>query len=452
MVVVVKLKHVEERKGGTKRFFRRWPKDVRDKLPSDGMKVTMKAREGAAMVSEQAKLVREFDHRVAIARKETTPAPREQHRMDKAEADQMVSEVVGLEGQEDDRRDVLAESLVRIGYRPEVVRLVLDGAAKPPSVTLEDARQHYLKEVIGADQQKQNRLDRVCRRLVEQWGPLDQVTIAALTPEQVRDLRDVMLSSASNKGKPLTPATVKRELGMAKAMVNEIIEALRLERELDNPFRIKMPAEEIVSGYGEERESLPADVLSAMRAQLLGHCATPELVLIWRIMTGTGARLGEVTGLEIGDVVLGHEFPHVHLRFNSIRRLKNKSSIRKVPLSSDALAAARGALVVREGAASGEPLFPRYGKPRGADGASQALMKHLRKVTTNDKHTNHSLRHCMKDWLVSADVPDLVQQILLGHKREGTGNTAYGSERARLGVCSRALLSVDALGVIPEWG
>ena len=70
MVLTMKLQHVDELSGGRKRFRRRYPKAVAEALGEDFVQVPMQAREGAALVAEQEKLVREFDKIVAKAKGE----------------------------------------------------------------------------------------------------------------------------------------------------------------------------------------------------------------------------------------------------------------------------------------------------------------------------------------------------------------------------------------------
>ena len=59
MVMTMKLKHIDELSGGRKRFRRRYPKAVAMVLGESFYQVPMTAREGASLVAEQEKLVRE---------------------------------------------------------------------------------------------------------------------------------------------------------------------------------------------------------------------------------------------------------------------------------------------------------------------------------------------------------------------------------------------------------
>lgn len=116
-----------------------------------------------------------------------------------------------------------------------------------------------------------------------------------------------------------------------------------------------------------------------------------------------------------------------------------------VPLVGDALTAAKEALRLPR---DGDMAFPSYGRKRGSDAASAALMKHLRAVTTDPKHVIHSLRHNMKDRLILAEVSSLDQNLILGHTPGGVGDSVYGGRVAKLRATTRAMKK--ALGVVEE--
>jgi integrase len=249
-----------------------------------------------------------------------------------------------------------------------------------------------------------------------------------------------MLQSEKKGGGTLSPATVERELNLVTAVVSLALREFDLTGSVANPFEklsVGTGGKEALQNESDKRDPLPADVIKSMRERLSSDTVRlPEIGLIWRLLEGTGCRMSEVTGLLVDDVEVTGDLPHIRIQWNEDRRLKTQVSIRSVPLVGDALDAAKEALALpREGRA----LFPRYSGKRGGDGASQILMKHLRTITTNPRHTNHSLRHNMKDWLVTADVPELVQNLLLGHTLGGEGNTAYGGDRVKLEVTTKAL-------------
>ena len=149
--------------------------------------------------------------------------------------------------------------------------------------------------------------------------------------------------------------------------------------------------------------------------------------------------MAEITGLLVSDVRLKDTIPHLVIQVHPHRRLKTKGSSRLVPLLGGALSAAEEAVKDRS---EREFLFQRYGRPRGSDAASSALMKQIRKVTKDPKVSNHSLRHLMADKLRLAGVSQVVQDIILGHS---SGNVAdnYGGPQARLKLAQEALMKAQ---------
>ncbi|WP_171052579.1 site-specific integrase [Ruegeria sediminis] len=444
MAVMVKLKHVDSLKDGTFRFRRRYPKAVAEALGKEFMQERMKARDEATLVREQAALMVEYDRRVSEVEARllalSGESPRERWDRYLRHAQHMTEAVVGPDD-EADKRALLAEELHRVGRDPLLIRAVAAPTSAPPEVTLLDAKNDYLRLNVGSDRQGNQLVDRVVRRVGKFWGPLDSIMLRDLTREKARGLLDAMLADTKDDGKPLSPSTVKRELRCLSAMINVGLEEHGLTGDVVNPFKgLRMP-KDIEARPSEARLPLPDAVVSGMRKRLKDNARTPAQRHLWGLLVGTGCRLAEVTGLEVRDVVLDHEVPHLDIRPNGVRSLKTKASVRKVPLVGKALEAATEAVRERKGAAAGEPLFPAYAKPRGADSASQALMKHMRLLTENKKHTVHSCRHLMKDKLRIAGVQQVVQGMILGHALGGVGED-YGGPDGRLAVCRDALLRV----------
>jgi len=61
MAVIMKLKYVDSLSGGRKRFRRRYSKATSKVLGQEFFQVPMKARDGAALVTEQEALLAEYE-------------------------------------------------------------------------------------------------------------------------------------------------------------------------------------------------------------------------------------------------------------------------------------------------------------------------------------------------------------------------------------------------------
>lgn len=323
---------------------------------------------------------------------------------------------------------------------------------QPPEPTLGDARKLYLKEHLRADDpETDSRVVGLANRVID--AAIAAIgrdpALSSITREDARKVRDEMLDRVKVTGKgvggKVSASTVSRELTIIAAVINFAKVEFGLSEMTMNPFS-RLPVQKVAKGHSrkasEERDPLPPQVLSETRERVLAN-ASPELALIWRLVEGTGCRLAEVSGMKVADVRVDGDLPHLRIEANELRSLKTESSRREVPLVGDALEAAKEALrMVSEGQLM---MFPSYGRPRGGDAASASLMKHLRKVSQNEKHVVHSLRHNMKDPLTLAELASLDQNLILGHTVGGVGDKVYGSAAAKLRATTRAMQR--ALGV-----
>ncbi|MBY5658301.1 tyrosine-type recombinase/integrase [Rhizobium leguminosarum] len=310
--------------------------------------------------------------------------------------------------------------------------------AKAPQPTFVDAARLYVKTKVdgeGDERRKKQRVDRITDIIKTAMGK--DPKLVDLNRTHAREVVAEMLSTG------MSPATADRYCNDIRAVISFGIREFQLELLAINPFvKIEIKGLRAVEESDrDERNPFTTEQLKATRAHVLGHAGS-ELKWVWRLLDGTGVRVSEATGLELQDVVVDGDLPHLDLRFNGIRRLKNKASIRKVPLIGDALDAAREALGAVAGTDQIEkpdaPLFPLYGRDRGGDAVSAALMKHVRKVVTDPKVTVHSLRHNMQDRLIAKGVSEHDRHLILGHSRGGEADR-YGSAEARLVAVTRAM-------------
>ncbi|EAQ45635.1 site-specific recombinase, phage integrase family protein [Roseobacter sp. MED193] len=444
MVVMMKLKYVDELSGGRKRFRRRYPKAVALALGDTFYQVPMKAREGAALMQEQEKHVRAFDMAVAKATGGSGGLSPLEHWKDALrQAEEALEAMTATGMNEDDKRGVLADDLHHRKADPVLVKAVSAPQSEEPPVTLLDAKRMYEEEKHGANPGRNKRafLDRVCRQIEGALGSLDKLALVDLKREHGRKLRDHMVNkpAAGKKGKLVSVATVDRQMNVVRSMVSLAIVEFDLEGKAKNPFNGLRMSDDMRAApetEWERRDPLPEAILGAMSDRLRVKLKSPELGLIWRILAGTGCRGAEVVGLRVEDVIVDHTYPHIWVRWHEDRRVKTKVSIRQVPLVGDALVATKEALELAKGQTM---LFPKYAREAGPDAVSQALMKHLRTVTKNPRHVVYSLRHNMKDCLVAAGVDQRDENRILGHALGGLGDRVYGGSEVRLKAAYEAM-------------
>ncbi|EKF42631.1 site-specific recombinase, phage integrase family protein [Nitratireductor indicus C115] len=443
------LKHIVHTKAGTIHYRRRFPKAVADIIGQGEFKRRLGETEREAL-RNYPKVNAEFERLVRNARAQTIlpTTPLEVHREAERLAREMAQGVVylgdeTLSASDPNAADIIRDSIFSSHRTDEetgepvgvpdvearaISLLVNGGQLARPAPTLEDARRLYVQERITGDiseAKKVARLNLVIKHMKAASVGSDR-RLDSLTRDDARSVRDYMLRDLD-----MSPTTVQRYLNDVRAMVSIGITELGV-RDAVNPF-LNLPVRHDVAAV-HQRDPISDKLLPLLRARISEH-AGADLWAVWRIVEGTGCRLGEVTGLLVSDVSLDSDIPHFTLTHHPHRRLKNNGSARNVPLIGEALEAAKEAV---EAAGKSPYLFPRYGRVRGADAASKILMKHIRTVTDERKIVVHSLRHRMEDCLTRAGVSEYDRNLVLGHST-GSMSERYGSVGAHLEVAARAL-------------
>jgi len=307
-----------------------------------------------------------------------------------------------------------------------VLEQVYQGQLQDEPITLDKVLQEYLEYKSDAqvdDRDLRTRVERLRSEMKRVFGKVkfEQVPLQDISRSDATEFRDVLLGKMS-------PNSVLRTLNTVKAAINHTI----VENSLNIP---NVFAKLRIKGAGAGRtDRLPitSSQLSDLLNEVTGNTVAQNLLIV---LADTGARLGEVVGLEVQDVDL--EKGALHIRPNGIRGLKTKTSVRTIPLSERCKESLEGIML---GLPLTAPIFEKYARPRGSDGASAMLMKHLRKVIEDPKVTIHSLRHRMKDELRNSGCPESLSREILGHAQPGVAAN-YGSGYA-LGVMREALQKV----------
>lgn len=216
----------------------------------------------------------------------------------------------------------------------------------------------------------------------------------------------------------LATATVRRNLNTARAVMTAYI----LEKEVNrsNPFaKLDIPDE------GQDAEdAVPYSAEELAKTVQAAKKADDERRWIVAMLADTGARLGEVVGLTLDEIELDGATPHIVLKHQPWRRLKNDSSVRDVPLVGSALWAAKR---IKATALEGQRFaFPTYNaaKKTSSNSASATLNKWVKDVVMID-HTMHDLRHTMADRLRDVQCPADVRLAIGGWTVKGEGE-GYG--------------------------
>ncbi|MCJ8340689.1 MAG: tyrosine-type recombinase/integrase [Pseudomonadales bacterium] len=283
--------------------------------------------------------------------------------------------------------------------------------------TLTDAKRLYLKKRNGIDKTAKNR-------------KLRNVTNAAFAPvlellgdREITKYKRVDISTVIEAGlaKGLKTATLKRQLGIVRAAINDLIREYELHS-MHNPFK-EFDIPNLLED-ANDRASLDIQQIASLREFISStEGSTADII---GMLLDTGSRLSDLLGLKITDVQLDADIPHIIFHKNSFRRLKTKASVRKVPLVGAALFCAKRAVA----SATTLFVFDRYvvvAEERiRNEGASATVNKALGRLGCL---TCHCMRHTMRTRLRNADVPAVRAEELQGWSRVSIADQ-YGEQTA----------------------
>jgi integrase len=243
------------------------------------------------------------------------------------------------------------------------------------------------------------------------------------------------------------PASVRKQLTFVRSLIDFGLQEFELVG--INPFKglaVTVPEDEDENGISFDYAEVRTLLSETSRIN-------DELQEIVRLLACTGARLSEITGLEIQNV--DADAATISLDFNSIRRLKNRKSVRLIPVVDDLAIKQLRARAGRAGNGKPtDPFFPRYGWDGGGNTASAALGKWLTTIKLRDPKadkvkTTHSLRHTFKDALREANINRDIANMLQGHTA-GDAASDYGSSEllnAKRQAAEKAWTLINPLAV-----
>ena len=279
--------------------------------------------------------------------------------------------------------------------------------------TLSDAQEKHIALGKGPrNKTAQQQYDRA-------WSVLMGITGDAMLKDIRREDANLFVEKLRARG--ITSDTISKYVYQIEPVLDTGIREFELG--IPNPFESLT-----IAGSGPEKphERLPysPEELKAIQRR----CREMDDQRRWAIamLSDTGARQAEVAGLRKDEVILTADVPHILIRPNQNRRLKNAQSERKVPLVGEALWAAQRAMTTE-----GDDLFPvfqpkRPGAVYNPSSASAALNKWLKENgLAKEGQSLHSFRHTLVDRLREAGVPKDVREQIGGWKSQGVSE-AYG--------------------------
>lgn len=280
-----------------------------------------------------------------------------------------------------------------------------------PEMTLSEALDIYLScHKKAHDAKFRAYTTRVWNTLVAALGDKPFMDVSRA---DVNAYRDKVLA----KGNKTT--TVRRQVNVLRAVFAVVIREKELTLVKANPFEAVA-----IAGLGEDsepREPFTPEQLSIIKKALVE--ADDDMRHIMGLQADTGMRLGEAVGLALADIKLDAEVPHVVIKHQPWRRVKNDKTQRVVPLVGTSLWAAQRVVAT---AKPGQLLcFPRYTSATDcrADIASATLNDWIK--ARGVPRTTHSFRHTLADRLRDVNCPRDVRLSIGGWSGQAIGDN-YG--------------------------
>jgi len=234
--------------------------------------------------------------------------------------------------------------------------------------------------------------------------------LASYTRANANSFRDYLLE------KGLVGSSITRVLSIVKAIFNFAISENGLS--LKNHFSGLQCDRFVRVG---SREPIPIDDIKIIQKRCIE--IDDELRWLIALISDTGMRLAEATGLLVKDIRLASEVPHVVVQSHSWRPLKTKGSKRYIPLVGKALWSAKR---IKEKSES-KFAFPRYTTSifTNTNTASATLNKWLRSEGFSE-YTIHCFRHSLRDRLRYVACPSEITDQIGGWSNKTVGQN-YGS-------------------------
>jgi integrase len=269
------------------------------------------------------------------------------------------------------------------------------------TVKLLDALQRYERETG-----KKN-LGYPVKQFVELVGNLD---ITLLRREQAYRFREELVSRNN------APATQRKRLGALARLLSWSSKEFDLPQ-LNNPFaKIAL----IETKPTKVREALTKEEHNSLIELCVNKGDERRIALA--VISVTGARLSEATGLLVKDIHIKEKV--IDIWENANRTLKTKNSRRSIPIVD--LRIWKLLLKQIEGKDSEAAVFPSLTGSAKMNSVSATLVKFI-KTKVNKQRDVHSIRHTIATRLKQVMAPDSIIEDILGWKKSSMIATYAGS-------------------------
>jgi hypothetical protein len=220
-------------------------------------------------------------------------------------------------------------------FEQDVKRTTLLGATDSPTVTMSEAQDQYFTltkdKHLNKNEDQLKRWKNPVKKAVRNWiDLLGDKPLGEYVRNDALDFRQWWLDRVQDEG--LTPNSANKDIGKLNQIwttcndklqlgLNPIFSSLRLAEDQSEEVRHPFEPEFI------KNKILNPETLDGLNFE--------ARMCVYQ-MASTGCGLNELCGLLPEEIHLDDEIPHIELKFNNVRRLKNKHRTRVIPLAGSA--------------------------------------------------------------------------------------------------------------------
>ena len=246
--------------------------------------------------------------------------------------------------------------------------------------------------------EKLRKLYRIKDSTYDNWlkavGPISDLTIDEITTDVVLDQRIYWLERS-------LPSTTKLRISSLKSIWNKGRKMHLIPgTKADNPW---LDADDGLSIPNRDPDFYPWEYYSRYHND-------PYFVILWY----TGARIGEVAGLDPRNIVTNLEIPYFQFIDQENRDIKNAPSKRKVPIHPACL-----------------PLLPDFRQSKAVNPGRSWSDNFKKNMGLPKFEGAHTLRHSFHTRCRDAGIEEYMIDIITGHAKAST-TAQYGKTRLHL--------------------
>ena len=284
------------------------------------------------------------------------------------------------------------------------------GSVKTPSVTITEAMDLYLSEIVADELSSKSpeqitNFSKIKRRAVANFVNINgDIDMRDITREHAHAVRKFWHERIHPKdgSKPMSGSSGNKDLGSLRKLYRRYFEHIG-EEERENPFRNMRFKDKILTKVMPFKNDwvrsriLTPDVFEGLNRQG---------ALLCMALIETGCRPSELANIRPENIRLDAEVPHIRIRPTKDRELKSGASVRDIPLVGVALEAMRQA----------PNGFPHYRDRSYLLSASLTKAFKARGLFPTKQHRIYSFRHSFESRMLEAGLDFGLRCTLMGHR------------------------------------